>query len=448
MQMIKKILKNQKGISLVSLAIAVVVILTLTNVIILNVKDNLGVQKIQALRSDISNLKDKISNYYAINDTIPIINIEYTNINKIEESGVISEASDTGKFYIIDLGKIENLTLNYGRDYSKITTDSTETEINSYTDLYIINASSHNIFYVEGIKVNDKRYHTDYQAGNIDVEPVELKYVDNVKIPQGFYYVEGRKDTGIIISDVKGDDIQNSKEGNQYVWVPVEDFDEFIRQDFGKQNIAPADFIDTSATDLKYYEAKADGTSDQTEVEKMYKSVKTNKGFFIARFEAGYENGIAVSKKGIQTSNDVNWTTANQRATNAYPTSEEGEVVSTLCYGVQWDAIMRWISKDDNEAEYLKNSNQIGNYTDNGMPALTGSNENYQVKNIYDLAGNVEEWTKELYGTSQYVVRGGNYSSIDANYKTIASRLGVTSTTTASTRGFRTALYIAIGDGS
>ncbi len=39
-------------------------------------------------------------------------------------------------------------------------------------------------------------------------------------IPNGFYYVTGKPSTGLVISDRYGDDDNNSKGGNQFVWVP------------------------------------------------------------------------------------------------------------------------------------------------------------------------------------------------------------------------------------
>ena len=56
--------------------------------------------------------------------------------------------------------------------------------------------------------------------------------VDDVTIPDGFYYAGGSKDTGLVISDNQDDEIEwdeetstnavpNDLEGNQFVWVPV-----------------------------------------------------------------------------------------------------------------------------------------------------------------------------------------------------------------------------------
>ncbi len=447
--MIKKFLKGQKGINLISLTVVVLVILVLTNVIIFNVRDNLKIEKLKALQTDVANLRDKVSNYYARFGTIPVVDIEYKNVDNIKAAGLISEVNDSGRFYPIDLDKLENLTLNYGRDYDKITSSSTESQVNGYTDLYIINASSHNIFYVKGVKIDNDWYYTDHLAEDIDLVSIDLKYIDNVRIPSGFYYVDGKKDTGIIISDVEGDDINNSKNGNQYVWVPVENFDEFVRKDYGRQNIADVNFVSTEKTASKYYEAVGDGVSAGSEVEQIYRSVKQNKGFYIARFEAGRSSsGQVVSKKGEAVYNSIKWGNADETggavalARNVYPKDAENDVVSTLCYGVQWDAIMNWVSKDNNLSKYLTDSSQIGNYSNSGSPARTGANDNYQVKNIYDLAGNVGEWTMENYNQNNYVIRGGDFSKTDSNYKTLASRIGGTLDYTNANTGFRVALYL------
>ena len=81
-------------------------------------------------------------------------------------------------------------------------------------------------------------------------------------------------------------------------------------------------------------------------------------------------------------------------------------VTSTLVYGVQWDAVMRWISEDGDLARYLTNSDGKGNYG-TGSIIPTGSNPEYQLKNIYDMAGNVWEWTMEAFSPDYGVGRGG-----------------------------------------
>ena len=69
--MMKKIVNNEKGITLVSLAIAVIVILILTSVIIYNVKDSLVIGNLKKMQTDIQNLREKVGYYYSIYNAIP-----------------------------------------------------------------------------------------------------------------------------------------------------------------------------------------------------------------------------------------------------------------------------------------------------------------------------------------------------------------------------------------
>ena len=55
--MMKKLLNN-RGITLASLAIVIIVILILTGTLIYNVKDNLRVANLREMQNDIQNLRD------------------------------------------------------------------------------------------------------------------------------------------------------------------------------------------------------------------------------------------------------------------------------------------------------------------------------------------------------------------------------------------------------
>ena len=95
----------------------------------------------------------------------------------------------------------------------------------------------------------------------------------------------------------------------------------------------------------------------------------------------------------------------------------ETNVKSTLCYGVQWDAVMNFMDNkyvNGNAEGYVKNSENQGNYA--GNIAKTGDQETYAVKNIYDMAGNVLEWTMEAHGTDSRVSRGGCYDYSGDDY--------------------------------
>ena len=225
-------------------------------------------------------------------------------------------------------------------------------------------------------------------------------------IPEGFAIVPGLDNVGegLVISDV-ANDTENT--GNQFVWVPVENFSEFKRYDFQHNQELSTDFTEESG----------DGTSTGTEAQDMYKSVNDNKGFYIGRYEAGNDgSNNAISKKGVDVYNNIPWENvgetigAVEKARNFDIQSGHTNVISTLVYGVQWDAVMRWLSRGTEEEQgWLTKSNGKGNYYDTDStnnPAKTGSKDNYQMKHIYDLAGNVDEWTMEADSTLNRVSRG------------------------------------------
>lgn len=173
--MMKINLKSNKGITLTALAITVIILVIISNMLIYSFKDNLKLENLKNMRNDISNLRDKVLSFYAQYGDIPANrNIEYTNIQELKNAGIISTATDTGKFYVIDLKALENVTLNYGRDYEKITDSSTAEQVNQLTDLYIINADSLSIFYVKGIELGGEKFYTDYVSEDVDKVPVSL----------------------------------------------------------------------------------------------------------------------------------------------------------------------------------------------------------------------------------------------------------------------------------
>lgn len=226
--MMNKVLKYNKGVTLITLTITVVILLIVTNIIIYNVQDNLGIEKLRNMQNDIEELTDKIAIYYSKYGSIPA-KIKYTNLDNIKKSGIISEETDNGDFYVIDLSAIDNLTLIYGKDYEKLKQDSNI--VDTLDDIYIINENSHNIFYVRGVIIKDAKYYTNYTEK--DKKIVDLRYVENIKIPDGYTYVEGSKENGIIIKDINEKRYKWIAETQNITSIPediiVENSEEFIK---------------------------------------------------------------------------------------------------------------------------------------------------------------------------------------------------------------------------
>ena len=295
--------------------------------------------------------------------------------------------------------------------------------------------------------------------------------VDTVTIPANFYYVGGTKDTGLVISDNAADEnkgVDYTCVGNQFVWVPVEDYSKFVRGDVEETSSGSGIYKMTGTLSTSYTEPYASGyVTEKQEYYAMMKSVEKNRGFYIARFEAGDSDATAkrtaattahkvVSKKGAYVYNYVPWGTSMTEigtrgavylSQNMYKGSTS--VVSTLCYGVQWDAAMNFVSDADHN---IDDSRSWGNYdnstgdakTNSGssnMNFTTGRNEAWKAKNIYDLAGNVFEWTMESDSSYNRVNRGGGYG-FDGSGVPASDRSLDAPTIASDYLGIRVTLYI------
>ena len=360
-----------------------------------------------------------------------------------------------------------------------------------YVDLPVEESVAKEFFKTNGYVIKDSKikssskdtkftiYVEDY-AGNFVVSS------DVVTVPNEFYYVGGTKDTGVVISDNAADEnkgVDYTCVGNQFVWIPVEDYSKFVRGEAEETSPGSGIYKMTGSIWSGYTEPYASGYSDgkgteeKAEYDKMMLSVKNNKGFYIARFEAGDGEATAartkvttahtvVSKKNAYVYNYVPWgksmsdTSAQTKnnvanvagavelSKNMYKDSTS--VVSTLCYGVQWDAVMNFVS---DATHNIKDSRSWGNYnnstgaaaTNSGgsnMNYTTGRNEAWKAKNIYDLAGNVNEWTMESYSSYNRGSRGGHYYNKGAAYSAASNRYNTYPEGAVNNIGFRATLYI------
>ena len=166
-------MKTERGVTLVALTITVIILLIVSSILIYNANDNIQIKRLTSMYNDVSNLRDKVASYYKEYGAIPA-KIEYTAVSHLKDAGVIG-ANDGDKFYVLDLERLDGVTLIFGKDYEKVRKQQ-YTDINQLKDLYIINEKSHNIFYSEGIQVKDndtiKIFYTDDE--NIDKVEVHI----------------------------------------------------------------------------------------------------------------------------------------------------------------------------------------------------------------------------------------------------------------------------------
>ena len=159
-------------------------------------------------------------------------------------------------------------------------------------------------------------------------------------------------------------------------------------------------------------------TQLQNEFNEMIKSVKTYGGFYIGRYETG---NLSQTKAVVQKNNtDIGSQTWYTQYKLCKTIKANDNVATSMLWGCQWDATLRWMQTSTNSevANFPTNSEEKGNYRDtNGnAPIPTGSNSSYSVNNIYDMAGNISEWTLEADSTNYRIGRGGCYFQTASDY--------------------------------
>ena len=291
---------------------------------------------------------------------------------------------------------------------------------------YAVTANGTYTFTVTGT-VNGKSY-----TKNVSVTVNQFKDVyeymqTNTKVTysDGDVWVpEGFKVAGDSASTVQNGVVIEDKDGNQFVWVPV-----------------------ATIADYKRTWYTGDGSfSDYSEAlpEDEKTSVERYKGFYIGRYEAGDKESTVA--KTLRSSNDVTKTVtikANQAPYNyvtrtqakslaeGFATKQGYKAKTKLVSSYAWDTTIAFLQKVNSDygssSEEGNYSNTTFSYTDITGASKTKAKSSYvlvptgqttPVCNIYDMGGNVDEWTTESYSNTRrpYAGRGGGYGISFASY--------------------------------
>ena len=338
---------------------------------------------------------------------------------------------------------------------------------------------------------------------------------ETVPVPNGFYYVGGNKSTGVVISDSKEDqnkyagykedgktakDVGVDLEGNQFVWIPCT-IENYKKKDFGA-TYANAGWDDQTDGVEKnqirkyggFYIARYEAGLGASGVENPMQAVTatTNSTYSWSWQSDVYtKEKVSSTAKPTSKANEIPWYhtnyfTAVEMSDRMY--ADSSSVYSGLITGTMWDVMVQYIASS---SEYTS-SGDWGNYNDSsinldrgyytnvnssgttdGFKAVTskqksgtrasgynfvllstGASDAAKRKNVYDVAGNLWEWTTE----SAYVASYSNYSktnfkvnthalragSFNAGYgsRPACFRTGNYAANTGTHMGFRVALYI------
>ncbi len=264
---------------------------------------------------------------------------------------------------------------------------------------------------------------------------------------------------GIVVVDANG---------NEFVWIPITDASKFARVAWTTadgydasgtwQNgtcTTPHQLSEETSPTIGWWEDKT--TSEYTN---MVNSITSKKGFYVARYEASAntDQTKAQSKKG-----ETPWTSILQTNAITQSANYNSTLHSHLMYGIEWDSVLNWLNgnatissstngqtKTMELADLQTNSSSWGNYanstgdatTNKGAKQTTGKSEYWKANNIYDLAGNVTEWTQEKYSTATVRDGRGGGNNLRGDEGTAATRFSDDGRYTGYDLGFRYSFYL------
>lgn len=389
-------MKN-KGVTLIALAVTIVVMLILAGVTISVLNGENGIVK-QAQKakeeSKIKELKEKVR--------IDIAGKRVENINGELRVSVLKEILD--KYF-------DNVPV--------------ETQITSETKLKAKEEYGKYEMKISDIDVGEITYETSYTIFK-DVNG------EQVPIPEGYIVSENSDENivnkGLVISDSRG---------NEYVWISctVDSSSnklQYKRTEWGVEkdgtdnSRAIKDELTLKDIDVTYSKTDTDnGINEEiskeivAQINAEKESIKKYGGYYIGRYEVGKDNKTAVIKAEQEPYVNIKWSKAYELAKGI----GGGEGATTyLCSSYSWDTAINFIQNTTGKNYATSIIGFNGNWKSQEVkdssgkvikPVNTAQRLNTGLTtalcNIYDMGGNVGEFTTELNpGTSETVVlRGG-----------------------------------------
>ena len=449
-------MKQKNGISLITLVITIIIIIILAGAVIFAIKQNNPISTANAavFKSNLSEYRSELNTYKAnkyleLSGTYDPSTLNVTG-NAIKDVITSMKSEDVSK-YEIQAGELVYVGTN----------DKEKEWIND-----VIGSSTPSTPSTPYTKAN-----ASVAEGNTSTPLTLNSTIDgqnpaynNPVIPAGFFAVNTDVASWANVStDWNNGLVIQDTAGNQFVWVPVDG----TNVSYEKWCITGTAYNNSNISNDTFPESL-----NETTLESKYQ------GFYIARYEASfdYNNGSirAKSTKSNEITSSTDWSTTRNATYNGYlwnfisytdsksysenmATSygyDTTKVGTNLVTGTEWDTTMKWIQ---NSEISVTNSISWGNYynvtfiyeyptegtkLENTFTLLnTGAASRNRVKNIYDLAGNVEEWTNEKYSPN-FVYRGGSYLYDFGSSVPAAFRHGGDASNTHKDLGFRLALYI------
>ncbi len=284
------------------------------------------------------------------------------------------------------------------------------------------------------------------------------QYNNLVVIPTGFHIVSNGENnvvyqyTGNSTPSVQDGIVIEDNEGNQFVWIPVGTINNkeenaektttitLGRYTFDETNGTPSNPIIDGSTVIEnnFTEDTSDnqyGNTIAKDIEAFKKSANDNGGYYLARYEASYNDGTKpLSQQSTGTPaereqtptvkglwNNIQQPQAATAARAMY--ADNSNFTSDLVNSYAWDTAIVFIQKYSGNSNYANETSKNSNIENTGERT---ENTTDKVCNIYDMASNCYEWSTESCGEGGCTTRGANcgHNEGDCSSKRSADAMG------------------------
>lgn len=251
-------------------------------------------------------------------------------------------------------------------------------------------------------------------------------------VPAGFKVTSDAitVDKGIVIEDATS----APTAGSQFVWIPVGTVYTDIEHTEEKKktiHLGRYEFDEKTGVQSNYssdFFEEDKGNKNETlknwnntiakNITKFKESVMINEGYYIGRYEARTEIArkdrsapiTQITEKGIDPIyNFISQIDAAQLSQNMY---NSNNFTSDLSNSYAWDTATLFLQTcGNNRTPYSRQIRLNDALMQTGTNTLTDTSKIDKQCNVYDMAGNLIEWTTETSNDPEYsgVLRGGNY---------------------------------------
>ena len=294
---------------------------------------------------------------------------------------------------------------------------------------------------------------------------VEDALGNKVVVPAGFIVVnpEDYVTDGIVIQKVSN--------GNQYVWIPctTDSSDtsklQYQRTEWEVENdgdtLDSKDELTLTEASVTYTQADTDNGINAavsaeivTQINSEKASIEKYGGYYIGRYETGNVSNTAVIQANVEPYAEIKWSEAYSLAKGI---DVGTTAISYLCSSYSWDTAINFIQNNTEWSNYATSrDNTNDNWLDKEVVDVNGkvikeAGTATRLKtglttgkaNIYDMGGNVGEFTTEIKPGSEesVMLRGGRYFH-STNAGSAGYRWDNVPSEFITSYGFRTTLFL------